>query len=69
MTVKDTGVGIPSEKLPFIFEQFYRVKDGNYVEGSGLGLSIAKKIVEAHACSIDVESELGKGTTFTVCLP
>ena len=69
VTVKDTGVGIPSEKLPFIFEQFYRVKDGNYVEGSGLGLSIAKKIVEAHACSIDVESELGKGTTFTVCLP
>jgi signal transduction histidine kinase len=69
VTVKDTGIGIPSEKLAFIFEQFYRVIDGNHVEGSGLGLSIAKKIVEAHDGSIDVESELGNGTTFTVCFP
>jgi len=67
--VKDTGVGIPREKLPLIFEQFYRVKKKEAVVGSGLGLSIVKKIVEAHSGSIGVESELGKGTTFTVCLP
>jgi len=67
--VKDTGMGIPQEKLPLIFEQFYRVKKKEDVVGSGLGLSIAKKIVEAHSGSIEVESELGKGTTFMVYLP
>ncbi len=67
--INDTGVGIPKEKLPLIFEQFYRVKNGKQAEGSGLGLSIVKKIVEAHSGSIEVESESGKGTTFTVYLP
>jgi len=67
--VKDTGMGIPQEKLPLIFEQFYRVKKKEDVVGSGLGLSIAKKIVVAHSGSIEVESELGKGTTFMVYLP
>ncbi len=69
VTVKDTGIGIHQEKLPLIFEQFYRAKEGKPVEGSGLGLSIAKKIVEAHQGTIDVESEVGKGTVFTVWLP
>jgi len=68
--VKDTGIGIPKDKLPKIFDQFYRVKgmNGTPVEGSGLGLSIAKKIVNAHSGTIEVDSELGEGTTFTVRL-
>lgn len=69
--VKDTGIGIAKEHLPFIFDQFYRVKRGEdqKIKGTGLGLSIAKKIVEAHGGSIQVSSELGKGSTFTVLLP
>lgn len=69
ISVKDSGVGIAEEKLPLIFEQFFRVKEEKSIQGSGLGLSIAGKIVEAHNGDIDVESELGKGTTFTVKLP
>ena len=69
VTVRDTGIGIPKERLPLIFEQFYRIKERKHVVGSGLGLSIAKKIVEAHQGTIDVESEVGKGTVFTVWLP
>ena len=67
--VKDTGIGIPQDKLPLIFEQFYRVKGKDNVIGSGLGLSIVQKIVAAHGGTIQVESELEKGTTFTVYLP
>lgn len=69
--VADTGIGIPNEALPFIFDQFYRVKrDGNEkVSGSGLGLSIAKKIVDAHSGSIKVTTVLGEGSTFIVSLP
>ena len=69
--VSDTGVGIDSEHLPFLFDEFYRVNSSRTkgIEGSGLGLSIAKKIVEAHRGSITVESTVGKGSTFTVCLP
>ena len=69
--VEDTGKGIPEEHLPYIFDQFYRVKtnDGRKSKGTGLGLSIAKKIVEVHGGNIQVASELGKGSTFTVLLP
>ena len=69
--VKDTGIGIAKEHLPFIFDQFYRVKRGedHKIKGTGLGLSIAKKIVEAHGGSVRVSSELGKGSSFTVLLP
>ena len=67
--VKDTGIGIPEEKKPFIFEQFYRTRGGDNVGGSGLGLSIAQKIVEVHNGTIDVESEVDVGTTFIVRLP
>lgn len=69
--VSDTGVGIPPEHLPFIFDQFYQVdrskRRGD--KGSGLGLAIAKRIVEAHGGSIDVTSRAGEGTTFSVSLP
>ena len=69
--VQDTGIGISSEHLPFIFDQFYRVnrKEGQKTKGTGLGLSIAKKIVEAHEGTIRAVSEPGKGTTFAVTFP
>jgi signal transduction histidine kinase len=69
--IRDTGIGIPSESLPRVFDQFYQVapREGGVRKGSGLGLSIAKKIVEAHRGRIDVASEPGVGTVFMVCLP
>ena len=69
--IEDTGVGIAPEHLPYIFDQFYQIdrskRKGD--KGSGLGLTIAKKIVDAHGGSIKVSSEVGKGATFTVLLP
>ena len=68
--VSDTGMGIPREALPRIFERFYRVhRPGKEIKGTGLGLAIVSKIVAAHGGRIDVESEPNKGTTFTVSLP
>ena len=71
VTVSDTGMGIPEEHLPFIFDQFYRVHrtENQRNKGSGLGLTIAKKIVEAHEGAIEVSSEEGIGSVFTVRLP
>jgi PAS domain S-box-containing protein len=67
--VSDTGMGMPKEALPKIFDQFYRVHQQNQqIKGTGLGLAIVKKIVDAHNGRIEVESELEKGTTFTVYL-
>ncbi len=65
ITVEDTGVGIPKENLPKIFQSFFTTK----AQGQGLGLSICKKFVEASGGSIEVESEEGQGTIFTVKLP
>ena len=69
--VEDTGIGIAKENLPLIFDQFFRVSrsESKKSKGSGLGLTIANKIVEAHGGSIQVSSELGKGSTFSVLLP
>ena len=69
--VMDTGVGIPPEELPKIFDKFYRVKHPKtrQVMGTGLGLSIVKGVVEAHHGTIDVESTPDKGTTFRILLP
>jgi two-component system, OmpR family, phosphate regulon sensor histidine kinase PhoR len=69
--VTDTGIGIEEEFLPHIFDEFYRVQGvkTRYTTGTGLGLSIVKKIVESHFGRIDAESEIDKGTTFTVRLP
>jgi signal transduction histidine kinase len=70
ISVADTGVGIAKEELPFIFQDFYRGASGQSAEkGGGLGLGISRRIVEAHYGHISVESELGKGSTFVICLP
>ena len=70
ISVTDTGVGISKEDLPLIFNDFYMGKSGHVAEaGSGLGLALTRRIVEAHNGSISVESELGEGSTFTICLP
>lgn len=70
VTISDTGTGIPGEDIDKIFDRFYRVdKSRGIVEGAGLGLSIAKAIVEAHNGRIDIDSEVEKGTTLTVYLP
>jgi two-component system, OmpR family, phosphate regulon sensor histidine kinase PhoR len=68
VAVKDNGIGIAKEDLPRIFDQFYRAKNAvdKKISGTGLGLSIAKKIVEEHNGYIEVDSEAGKGTTFSV---
>lgn len=70
--IKDEGIGIAEQDLPHLFDRFYRVDQSRTktdVQGYGLGLSIAKQIVDKHNGSVSVESELGKGATFTVQLP
>lgn len=70
--IKDEGIGIAKLDIPHLFDRFYRVDQSRTkadVHGYGLGLSIAKQIVDKHNGSINVESELGKGATFTVQLP
>jgi two-component system sensor histidine kinase/response regulator len=69
--VRDTGIGIPNQEIPFIFEDFFRVKSSKTAEipGTGLGLSIVKKIVEGHRGTVEVESKENEGTAFSVRLP
>jgi two-component system phosphate regulon sensor histidine kinase PhoR len=67
--VRDTGMGIPADDLPRIFERFYRVDRSRTGTGTGLGLSIAKHIVEAHQGKIWVESMEGRGSTFYFSIP
>jgi len=71
VSVTDNGEGIPAEDLPNIFERFYRVDKSRAraTGGSGLGLTIAKRLVEAHGGKIEAQSELGKGSRFTFTLP
>jgi signal transduction histidine kinase len=71
LRVADQGIGIPADECERIFEKFYRGKDGatHSVRGTGLGLAVAKMLVEAHHGQIWVESEVGQGSTFSVRLP
>ena len=67
LQVTDTGIGIPKEKQEKIFERFYQVESGR--EGSGIGLSLVQRLVELHHGRIELESEPGKGSTFSIYLP
>jgi two-component system, OmpR family, sensor histidine kinase CiaH len=72
LTVTDTGIGIPAEKIPHIFDRFYKVdsaRTGGTASGSGLGLSIVKELVAKKNGTISVESVLGNGTTVMIALP
>ncbi|HEY1949386.1 MAG TPA: ATP-binding protein [Bryobacteraceae bacterium] len=69
LIVEDSGVGIPPDHVAHIFDRFYRVPDPNPEKGLGLGLSFVATIVKAHGGSIQVESEIGKGSRFEVLLP
>jgi two-component system phosphate regulon sensor histidine kinase PhoR len=69
VSVSDTGVGIPEEELPHVFERFYKADRARTRGGSGLGLAIAKHIVQAHGGSIWAQSEEGQGSTFSFSLP
>jgi signal transduction histidine kinase len=70
VSVKDSGVGIAPEDLPYVFDDFFRAKSGREAAGgSGLGLAITRRIVEAHGGTLGVTSELGHGSTFVMKLP
>lgn len=71
LKVKDTGVGIPKEELPKMFQRFHRVQNvtGRTYEGTGIGLSLVKELVHLHGGQVSVSSAVGKGTEFTVSIP
>jgi signal transduction histidine kinase len=69
VTVADTGVGIPQADVPRIFDRSYRAENARFRSGVGLGLSIARRIVEQHGGKIEVDTELGRGSSFTIVLP
>lgn len=69
VSVADTGIGIPPDDLPRIFERFHRAENARYQPGAGLGLAIAQRITEQHGGTIEVESELGQGSCFTITFP
>lgn len=71
IAIRDTGIGIDTDNMPHIFDHFYRADKARSTStgGAGLGLTIARRVVESHGGSISVESELGKGSTFRIFLP
>ena len=71
LAVRDTGVGIPAEELPRIFDRFHRVKgvNGRSYEGSGIGLALVQELVKLHGGTARVESEVGRGSAFIVSIP
>jgi len=70
IVIQDTGIGIPEDSIPHLFEKFYRVREHeNKAQGTGLGLSISKQIIQGHNGRIEVKSKIGVGTSFTIHIP
>jgi signal transduction histidine kinase len=69
LTIRDTGIGIPAEYLPHVFERFFRVPGQSNPTGTGLGLAIVKEVVAAHGGEVTCESRPKEGTTFRLLLP
>ena len=71
LSVRDTGIGIPAEQLPRLFERFHRVQGARSRthEGTGIGLALVQELVKLHGGTVTVESAVGQGTTFTVAIP
>jgi signal transduction histidine kinase len=71
IAVADHGSGLDHEERRLVFEPFYRGRDAvaNQIHGSGLGLSLVRRIAEAHGGRVELETEVGRGSTFTLCLP
>jgi signal transduction histidine kinase len=69
ITVTDTGTGIPAEEIPRIWERLYRGDKSRSQRGLGLGLSLVRAIIKAHGGSIEVQSTVGKGSSFVIHLP
>jgi signal transduction histidine kinase len=71
VTIADTGMGIPADELPHLFQEFFRASNAkaSQATGTGLGLAIVKDLVERYDGRLEVESEAGEGTTFIVLLP
>ena len=71
LRVRDTGTGVPAEEIPRLFERFHRVENarGRTHEGSGIGLALVQELVHLHGGSISADSEVGRGTTFTISIP
>src|SRR5690606_5325127 len=67
--VRDNGPGIAPDKLPHVFDRFFRVDEARTTPGTGIGLSLARELTEQHGGRLDVESTVGFGTVFRVCLP
>ncbi len=69
--VDDTGMGIPAEEIPYVFDRFYRgtMAQQLKIHGSGLGLAIVREIVESHGGTITVQSGIGRGTSFRLWFP
>ncbi|MBK7629553.1 MAG: hypothetical protein IPJ23_02315 [Ignavibacteriales bacterium] len=70
IVVKDSGIGIPKDRLPYVFDRFYQADrvDRSDIEGTGIGLTLAKELVDLHSGKIEVESEFGNGTSIKVIL-
>ena len=71
ISVADTGIGIPRRDVSRIFERFYRVDEARNrnTGGTGLGLAIVRHVAEEHGGTVEVESELGRGSVFRLCIP
>jgi signal transduction histidine kinase len=69
LTVTDTGVGIPADELPLIFDRFWRGRQAAQTSGTGIGLAIASELAQAHGGQLSARSEPGRGTEMTLTLP